>query len=276
MSKGEIVIITDADGLISRDSIKEISGYFQDSSIIGVAGNIRVLNQDNILTKCQAIEYSVGINLQRAATASFGAVEVLPGPLSAFRRTSIESVGGFDSDTIVEDADFTKKLLTTGSVLQCSSDSYAYTEAPDNIGDFVKQRTRWYRGNIQTFIKHSDFQNFSSNIILSTVFLPISFLQIFVQPILGVISTFSLLYSIYSGGFVGLQNMFYVFMMLQFIITFIAIKKGGEKTELIFYSPFLLVGYKHLIDFIKVKCLFQHIINTDTKWNKIERKGPQY
>jgi cellulose synthase/poly-beta-1,6-N-acetylglucosamine synthase-like glycosyltransferase len=276
IASGEIIVITDADGLISRNSLKEIVNLFQDPSVVGVAGNIRVINKSNILTNCQALEYSVGINLFRAATASFGTVEVLPGPLSAFRRSAIEMVGRFDSDTVVEDADFTKKLLKTGNVLQCTPNSYAYTEAPSNLRDFIRQRTRWYRGNIQTFLKHLDPRDFSANIFNASILLPLSFLQIFIQPWLGVFSLISFIYSIYTGNFIAIEKIFFIFIVMQFLMSSIAIRKGGEDHRLILYSPFLLFGYKHLIDIIKIKCLIQHFTNRSAKWNKLDRKGPDF
>ena len=276
IASGEIIVITDADGLVSRNSLREIVNLFQNPSVVGVAGNIRVINKSNILTNCQALEYSLGINLYRAATASFGIVEVLPGPLSSFRRSAIEMVGRFDSDTIVEDADFTKKLLKTGSILQATANSYAYTEAPSNLQDFVKQRTRWYRGNIQTFLKHRDLRDFSSNIFNASILMPLSFLQIFVQPWLGVFSLISLIYSIYSGSYVFVERIFFIFIVMQFLISFIAISKGGEDYKLLIYSPFLIFGYKHIIDIIKIKCLIQHFTKGSAKWDKVERKGPDF
>jgi len=274
VSSGDIIVVTDADGLVSRDSLSEIVELFKDPKVVGVAGNIRVINKSNVLTCCQAIEYAVGINLYRAATASFGIVDVLPGPLSAFRRSTIDMVGRFDSDTIVEDADFTKKLLKTGDILQCTSNAYAYTEVPSNFRDFVKQRMRWYRGNIQTILKHRDLRYFSGNIFLSSILIPLSFLQIFVQPWLGPLSLLSFVYSVYSGNFAIIQKTFIVFLIMQVFISYIAVKKGGEDIELVFYSPFLIIGYKHLIDVIKIKCIFDHFIHRPVKWNKLDRTGP--
>jgi cellulose synthase/poly-beta-1,6-N-acetylglucosamine synthase-like glycosyltransferase len=275
VSSGEIVVITDADGLVSHGSLKEIVGFFRDPNVVGVAGNIRVINKNNVLTYCQAVEYAVGINLHRAATTSFGVVEVLPGPLSAFRRRAIDKVGGFDSDTLVEDADFTKKLLKTGNVLQCTSRAFAYTEAPSTLRGFIKQRTRWYRGNIQTFLKHKDIRDYLGNLFLSSILYPWTFLQIFVQPWLGPVALLSFFISLYSGTFKEIQNIFIVFLFMQFIISGVSVKKGEEDPKLILFSPFLILGYKHLIDLIKIRCIIEHIVRRQTRWNKLDRTGPQ-
>jgi cellulose synthase/poly-beta-1,6-N-acetylglucosamine synthase-like glycosyltransferase len=269
------VVITDADGLVSRESLKEMTLFFRDPKVVGVAGNIRVINKSNILTYCQAVEYAVGINLHRAATASFGVVEVLPGPLSAFRRRAINKVGKFDSDTLVEDADFTKKLLKTGNVLQCTSRAFAYTEAPSTLKGFIKQRTRWYRGNIQTFLKHKDIRDYLGNLFLSSILYPWTFLQIFVQPWLGPVALLSFFISLYYGIFEEIQSIFLIFLFMQFIISIVSVKKGDEDPKLIFFSPFLIFGYKHLIDLIKIRCIIEQIVRRQTRWDKLDRAGPR-
>ena len=63
---------------------------------------------------------------------------------------------------------------------------------------------------------------------------------------------------------------------MQIITSFIAINKGGESVRLLLYSPFLILGYKHLIYIIKIKCIFGQLLNNPAKWNKLERSGPEY
>jgi len=128
----------------------------------------------------------------------------------------------------------------------------------------------------RAFLKHKDPRDFSSNIFNSSILLPLSFLQTFIQPWLGLLSLLSFFYSIYTGNYISVHKIFLIFLVMQFLITFIAIKKGGDKSRLILYAPFLIMGYKHLIDLIKIKCMIQHITNRNVKWNKLERKGPSY
>lgn len=274
-ARGDIIVIVDADGLVSRDSLHEIVGLFSDPRVVGVAGNIKVFNKSNWLAMCQSLEYVVGINLYRKATAFFGIVEVLPGPLSAFRRSAVERVGRFDSDTLVEDADFTKKILKTGHVLQTSAYAFAYTEVPESLGGFVRQRTRWYRGNIQTFLKHNGILDFSKNIVLSSILFPLTFFNVFIQPWLGLVSLAAFVFVLVNRDFWVLYQFSSVFLILQTLITLIAIDSGDEDLRHVLYSPFLIIGYKHIIDLIKVKSLIEHFFRRKTEWNKLERKGPK-
>ena len=73
--------------------------HFIDPKIAAVAGNVKVNNRNNMLTRLQALEYIEGLNLVRRAQAFFKAVNIVPGPIGLFRRDLVLSLGGWDSDT---------------------------------------------------------------------------------------------------------------------------------------------------------------------------------
>lgn len=133
-ARGEIIVIVDADSLIARNALKEIAKNFQDKRAFGVAGNIKVWNRTNLLTKCQALEYIVGINIFRRAFDVFGVVSIVPGALGAFRKDVVEKSGFYDPYTLTEDFDITIKILKAGGIVQ-SCDARAYTQAPPTLKD---------------------------------------------------------------------------------------------------------------------------------------------
>ncbi|MFW6111328.1 MAG: glycosyltransferase family 2 protein, partial [Thermoproteota archaeon] len=153
---GEIIITVDADSIIGRRALKELVKNFQDPEVAAACGNIKVLNRENWITRCQALEYILGINILRRALDVFGAVTVVPGGLGAFRKEILEGGGLYDKDTLTEDFDVTVKTLKTGRIVQASSYALAYTQAPKTLKSLYKQRMRWYTGNLQTLIKHRD------------------------------------------------------------------------------------------------------------------------
>jgi cellulose synthase/poly-beta-1,6-N-acetylglucosamine synthase-like glycosyltransferase len=153
---GEVVVCIDADSIIGRETLKNIVKPFMDPHVVGVAGNVKVVNQVNWLTKNQALEYLTQLNIIRRATSFFGAVQVMPGPLAAFRRQQAIQVGRYDRETLTEDFDITVKLQKAGGVIQAPSNAYAYTEAPSKLSSLYRQRLRWYRGNTQVLLRHKD------------------------------------------------------------------------------------------------------------------------
>lgn len=198
-ASGEIVVTVDADSLIGRRALVELVKRFQDPQVNAVCGNVKVLNRTNPLTKCQALEYIVSINVVRRAFDALGAVTVVPGVLGAFRRRTIHGGGLYDKDTLTEDFDITIKTLKQGSIVQASSHALAYTEAPNTTRDLYRQRLRWYRGNFQTMWKHRDaFVNPRFGFLYSLGF-PFALLSMVFIPFAGLVVIASAILSILGG-----------------------------------------------------------------------------
>ena len=156
-AKGEIIVIVDADTIIGRRAITElVKGFEANKNVGAVAANVKIKNRINWLTKCQAVEFIVGLQIMRRAFDEFGAITIVPGALGAFKKEHFANTGSYGHETIVEDFDQTIKVLKTGLITQGSDRAVAFTEAPSNLADFVKQRKRWYRGNIQVLARHKD------------------------------------------------------------------------------------------------------------------------
>ncbi|MDH3619213.1 MAG: glycosyltransferase family 2 protein, partial [Nitrosopumilus sp.] len=114
-AKGEIIVVVDADTIIGRNSLREIvKGFEIDEDVAAVAGNIKVRNRVNWITKCQALEYLIGIQVIRRAFDAFGSITVVPGALGAFKKSFVSDTGAYEKETIVEDFDQTIKLLKAG------------------------------------------------------------------------------------------------------------------------------------------------------------------
>lgn len=268
-AKGEYVVIMDADSIAGRDSLKMIVKYFQNPSVAGVGGNIKVLNRRNLLTKCQALEYLVGINLWRRAFDIFGVVMVVPGALGAFNKRILQQAGNYDKDTLTEDFDVTIKALKCGKVVQASSRAMAFTEAPASLPDFYKQRIRWYRGNMQTFIKHQDVATNSRFAMLRQYGYPMTVLNMLLLPVLGIVIGAAGILAILEGMWLFILFSFLLFTCLQFVLSSMALLIDEEDDwKMILYSPLMVIGYKHLVDFIILKGVFDVIFrgNGVLKW----------
>ncbi len=148
IAKGEIIITCDADSMIGRSALRLIIRRFQDPEVSAVAGNVKVLNRTNLVTKLQALEYIVNENIYRRVFDIFGVVPVVPGPLASFRKKSLKEIGFYDRDTLTEDFDITIKLLKTKKVVQALSDAIVYTEAPVTWNDFYQTANKMEPRNL--------------------------------------------------------------------------------------------------------------------------------
>lgn len=151
---GEIVIALDADTQFLPDTISKLVRWFADSKIGAVAGNARVGNRMNLITRWQAIEYVTAQNVERRALDALRAITVVPGAVGAWRRTALDSVGGYPEDTLAEDQDLTIAIQRHGWRVAYDVQAIALTEAPETFRALGKQRYRWSFGTLQCLWKH--------------------------------------------------------------------------------------------------------------------------
>ena len=85
---GDIVVVLDADTQFEPTTISRLVRWFADPKIGAVAGNAKVGNRINMLTRWQALEYITAQNLERRALATLGCITVVPGAVGAWRRES--------------------------------------------------------------------------------------------------------------------------------------------------------------------------------------------
>ncbi len=157
-SNAEFVICIDADTKLFPDAVSKLMAHFGEEShgryrvqqgggsvtadgkrVVGaVAGNVKVGNQVNLLTRWQAIEYISSQNFDRKAFAYLNAITVVPGAIGAFRKRAIEEAGGFTTDTLAEDCDLTIRILRCGYTVENDNLAIAMTEAPETLEDVLQ------------------------------------------------------------------------------------------------------------------------------------------
>ena len=99
--------------------------------VAAVAGNIKVGNRRNLLTRWQALEYIVSQNLERRAMALLNCIFVVPGAIGDMACCShCAKPAASPRDTLAEDADLTLRVLRLGYEIEYDQRAIAFTEAP--------------------------------------------------------------------------------------------------------------------------------------------------
>jgi cellulose synthase/poly-beta-1,6-N-acetylglucosamine synthase-like glycosyltransferase len=156
IAKGELVTVVDADSYPSQNSLKQMTGYFQDEKVGGVTTRILVRNPKKFIQKLQAIEYKV-IGFTRKLLGFLDAIYVTPGPLAVYRKSALEKVGGFDTQNMTEDIEITWHLVFEGFKTKMSFMPSVTTVAPDTFKKWFHQRNRWNIGGMQTMLKYKKY-----------------------------------------------------------------------------------------------------------------------
>lgn len=149
-----VVVGVDADTQLSSDALIRLAAWFADPQVGAAAGNVKVGNRSNLVTRWQSIEYITSQNIDRRALALLNAVTVVPGAIGAWRTDVLRELGGYRSDTLAEDMDLTWRVREAGWVIANEPTALAFTEAPSSLGGLLKQRFRWSFGTLQCLWKH--------------------------------------------------------------------------------------------------------------------------
>jgi cellulose synthase/poly-beta-1,6-N-acetylglucosamine synthase-like glycosyltransferase len=258
---GDIIMTMDGDTLLERNSLKEISKYMSDPSVVGVAGNVQVLNGDgcvdNIVTKCQLFEYTVTFELAKRSEAILKSLIILPGTFAVFRKNIFIESGMLDEDSIVEDLDLTFKLYKTGGKVMYAPKAVARTYCPGNWRAWIRQRLRWNIGNIVTLIKHRDVIS-SRNIALKKIFIFALFDMLALDILLLWFRLAVITHIVFKGFDQGLQYTFTLIIILYFIteiMAFVASSILSSRPHVLrnlYLAPFIVFIYNPL-------CILVHL-----------------
>jgi cellulose synthase/poly-beta-1,6-N-acetylglucosamine synthase-like glycosyltransferase/peptidoglycan/xylan/chitin deacetylase (PgdA/CDA1 family) len=270
---GSIIITLDADTVFQPDTITKLVRNFSDKDIAAVAGNVKVGNRHNMLTKWQALEYISSQNLDRRAYNAWNAIIVVPGAVGAYRRTVLDEIGGFSNQTLAEDTDLTMQILVFGYKVVNEPDAIGFTEAPEKIKMLFRQRYRWVYGTLQSFWKHkSAFLN-PDNRGFGLVSLPNIIIYQLLMPLIAPLLDFLFILSIISGYFGTIFIYFIVFMIMDMLVGLIAFLLEKEDLKLILYLPFQRILYRQLLYIAVLKAALTAIKGTLVGWRKFERSG---
>jgi len=273
-ARGEIIAVLDADTIAGKNSLKEIAKIFaDDENIAAVAGNVKVRNKVNLLTWCQALEYVAGLQIARRAFDVFGAITIVPGALGSFKKSVLRESGGYDKDTVVEDFDATVKILKSGMVVKGTTKSLAYTEAPKSLIDFYRQRKRWYRGNLQVLFKHRNALTNPRFGFLQKLAFPYMALSMIVLPITGFFILGSAILAVIQGDYMFVLGSFGFFIILQYLMTALAVRIDGDDPKLILFSIFFIIGFKQILDFLLIRQLLEQLLGKKARWTSAKRTG---
>jgi cellulose synthase/poly-beta-1,6-N-acetylglucosamine synthase-like glycosyltransferase/spore germination protein YaaH/peptidoglycan/xylan/chitin deacetylase (PgdA/CDA1 family) len=276
-SKAEYVVCIDADTQLHPDAIPKLMRHFLASSsaeaIGAVAGNVKVGNAINLLTRWQSIEYITSQNFDRKAFAWLNGITVVPGAVGAFRKKAIEEAGGFTTDTLAEDCDLSVRILEQGYIITNEQEALAFTEAPESVKMFIKQRFRWSFGVMQTFWKHRDLLFNKQQKGLGWAAFPNILLFQFIIPAFAPVADFFMLIGILTGNASHILLYYGVFMLVDAAVSVLAFHFEKEKkSRLLWLLPQRLI-YRWLMLAVLFKAFLKAVKGELQGWGVLKRTG---
>ena len=270
-ARHDVIVFLDADTQFERGTLRAIVQPFADPLVGAVSGNARVGNVRTFVARCQSLEYICGFNLDRRAYTELNCITVVPGAVSAVRRSAIAAGGGFSNDTLAEDTDLTLTLHQLGYRIEYAPEAVAWTEAPESFATLAKQRFRWAFGTMQCLWKHRDLVFNPRFGALGWFSLPnIWFMQIGLVAVTPLVDAV-LLYSLIFGHAASIWYWFAAVLGMDLFLAGLACWMEGEpirKALLILPMRFI---YRPLLAWVIWRSIFRAIKGAFVTWGKLER-----
>lgn len=271
MAKHEIVICIDADTFVTPLSIYSLLDKFEEPGIAAVAGNLRGANLNNIITYMQDIEYVSIYNFERQIFSNANGITIIPGAIGAFRKDIIEKIGGYNLKSITEDIDLVQKLKISQYVIINSENSIGYTELPESIDMYIKQRIRWKTGLLLNTIGY--LQNTIKNNLFSYTILPYLILFRLVIPIFLPLIDYMCIYAIFTCKIEYIVGYIFYIILDSCIIGYILCMQKHFKYILV--VPLQRLMYRQLGGLINICILYLFITGNLLKWRRCKRYGTE-
>ena len=267
------VVCIDADTKLKTDAVSKLMMHFNDAAVGAVAGNVKVGNEVNLMTRWQSIEYTTSQNIDRKAFGYFNSITVVPGAIGAFSKLAIDDAGGFTSDTLAEDCDLTIRILRCGYTIANENKAIALTEAPETLKQFMSQRFRWTFGVLQTFWKNRDAIFNTNYPKLGFIALPDILLFKYLIPLFAPFADFLMLIGLITGSASEIGLYYAVFLGVDLLLAFFAF--GFEKEpywKLIWLIPQRVI-YRWLLLIVLFRTLRKAVKGELQHWGVLKRTG---
>lgn len=274
--KGEIVAVFDADSVPSADLLRRAVAYFTDSSVVAVQGRNSAINADqNLLTRIVSYEEAIAFQIHLQGRESLRRFVPLTGSCCLIRKSMIESVSGWDSESLSEDLEMAVRLFHSGNRIRYAPDVQSYQENPSNVAQLTRQRLRWFRGGMEVGLKYGKLVR---RLNMKNADIELTLMGPFVFPIcfLGIaIAVYTSLLSIqtdFLSQLVSLLASFLTFTVLLIMGIVLVHLDGQRRIANLVYLPFMY-AYWIFESFIATYALFQIILRRPRKWAKIRKTG---
>ncbi|MBZ5202009.1 glycosyltransferase family 2 protein [Planomicrobium chinense] len=292
-SAGDIIITLDADSVLEKSALIHINEAMQDPLVIATGGMVHVGQMYKKgkpkfkglgLVKYQLSDYMMSFYVKRLVQSKYGLMSVVSGAFGAFRSYAMFEVGGYKK-TIGEDMEITLNFqrLIHQKYKNCTMlfvpKAQCYTEVPADFKNLSKQRVRWQKGFLDSLkiYNKQKIHNLGWKLVMFMI------LDALLPGSVGIITTFLLVISVFTGNLVGLTLVLLIMTaVLQISLRLtsyrIAVRYGHrysviDYAKIFIFSIFEYPTYRMLDTYYFLYGTIAYFLQKNHAWNKVDRTG---
>ena len=155
-ARGELLTIYDAEDKPEPDQLKKAVVAFRKApdNVACIQARLNYFNAgENWLTRMFTLEYSLWFDFYLPALEALGIPIPLGGTSNHFKMDVLREANAWDPFNVTEDADLGVRLTQRGYRVGVVN-STTFEEANSHVGNWIRQRSRWFKGYMQTYLVH--------------------------------------------------------------------------------------------------------------------------
>lgn len=269
--KYDAYFIFDADNILDKNYIKEMTKSFDEGYDIGI-GYRNTKNSKNLVSAASALTFSMINTIGNKRKSKYTNNLIISGTGYYIKGAIIESWKGFPFNSLTEDYELSLYSILNNLTTTYNDSAIYYDEQPEIFDVTIIQRSRWVKGyfdarrnyihKIRKSISKKD-KNYASKITALIGVNPL------ITLIIGILLLLIDSITSFKNFIISLLIIFILIYITLMIFTYIIIKKEENKLDikvskilLIFYNPFYLLSY--------IYCLYIAITKKDLGWQEIK------
>jgi cellulose synthase/poly-beta-1,6-N-acetylglucosamine synthase-like glycosyltransferase len=155
-SRGKYLTIYDAEDIPDTDQLKKVVALFNKlpPHYICIQSALNYFNRgENFLTRMFTLEYSYWFDYMLPGLDTLDIPIPLGGTSNHFKMANLIELGAWDPFNVTEDADLGLRAYSKGYKVAIIN-STTYEEANNDFFNWIRQRSRWIKGYMQTYLVH--------------------------------------------------------------------------------------------------------------------------
>ena len=155
-SRGEYLAIYDAEDVPDSDQLKKVVCQFRKlpEEFVVLQGALNYFNKnENLLTRMFTLEYSYWFDYMLSGLETLDVPIPLGGTSNHFKLATLMELGAWDPFNVTEDADLGLRVFDNGYKVGVVN-STTLEEANNEFFNWIRQRSRWIKGYMQTYLVH--------------------------------------------------------------------------------------------------------------------------
>jgi cellulose synthase/poly-beta-1,6-N-acetylglucosamine synthase-like glycosyltransferase len=215
----------------------------------------------------------MGFNLDRRLYDVLECMPTVPGAIGAFRRSALDGIGWFSSDTLAEDTDLTIALGRAGWKVVYAEDARGHTEVPSDLGGLWRQRYRWSFGTMQSVWKHRVALFRRSGRGIGRVGLPYLIAFQILLPLLAPLIDIFAVYGLVFLDPAPVIAYWLGFNVLMLALAAYAFRLDGESLRPLWALPLQQFVYRQLMYLVVIQSIASALQGVRMRWHHVERSG---